>query len=223
MSYKIRYTLKFKDGSKKHYPIELDSETGLVANIEAESAPEWTKLDFHKCSNCTLQASHCPVAVNVSTLVDDFKEQFSYTDVTVVIEAEERNFIKMTDVQTGLQSIFGILMATSGCPHMDLFRPMARFHLPFASIDEHMIRATSFYLLRQLIKHSKGEDASFDLNGLQEIYSNVSTVNQHFNQRIVAVVNKDSNKNAMIGLHTISEMISMEIGSDLTAIEDLVK
>ena len=37
-------------------------------------------------------------------------------------------------------------MALSGCPVLEQLKPMARFHLPFASVEETIYRAASMYL-----------------------------------------------------------------------------
>ena len=54
-------------------------------------------------------------------------------------------------------SLIGIYMVTSGCPIMDKLRPMARFHLPFASTEETIYRAISTYLLGQYFLEQKGK------------------------------------------------------------------
>jgi hypothetical protein len=40
-------------------------------------------------------------------------------------------------------------VATSGCRYTAYFKPMARFHLPFANEEETAYRAISMYLLSQ--------------------------------------------------------------------------
>jgi hypothetical protein len=41
----------------------------------------------------------------------------------------------------------GLLIAGSSCPYTHFFKPMARFHLPFANKDETLWRAAATYLL----------------------------------------------------------------------------
>ena len=59
-------------------------------------------------------------------------------------------------------------MATSGCPHMDFFKPMARFHLPLANAEETVYRATSMYLLAQYFLQREGKEADMELEGLKK-------------------------------------------------------
>ena len=116
------------------------------------SRPDWTYLADHQCSCCALDkknVTHCPIAVNISELVTAFKDMVSHESCNVSCITAERTVTKNTLVQDGLSSIMGIIMATSGCPTMDILKPMARFHLPFATVDEAMFRSISVYLLRQ--------------------------------------------------------------------------
>ena len=46
-----------------------------------------------------------------------------------------------------MSSVLGLIMATAGCPWTDRFRPMARFHLPFASEAETVYRSVCMFLL----------------------------------------------------------------------------
>lgn len=82
---------------------------------------------------------------------------------------EDRAYLKVASLQEGLQGIFGLIMATSGCPHMDFLKPMARFHMPFSSSIETMVRTTSLYLLKQYFNLKDGKPADFLLKGLEAI------------------------------------------------------
>jgi len=194
------------------YPLTLDSKTlNLIQKAPHDTPPEWTRLECGQCSNCPLkptEVSHCPIAVNLSGLAEFFKGELSTRRVKAEVKTEERTYSKETDLQDVLFSIFGAIMATSGCPVMDFLKPMARFHLPFATIEEHLTRSTSFYLLKQYFKHKRGENPDLDLKKLNEHYQEVRTVNSDFFKRIAQVAVKDADKNAMVILDAISQLLS---------------
>jgi len=226
MSYNIKYKFDFGDHRTQEFDLSLHSKTLSLATDPAleSNYPDWTKLDEGKCSNCPLNSKEhprCPIAINLSSLVEKFKGEVSTTKIKVTVETSERTFTKSTDVQDALFSIFGVIMATSGCPIMDFFKPMARFHLPFATIEEHLVRSTSFYLLRQYFHHQRGEETDLDLKKLNEKYHEVKQVNIGFLGRISKVAVKDADKNAVVILDAISELLTSEFDGKLEMIEYL--
>ena len=56
-------------------------------------------------------------------------------------------------MEIAIRSLIGLIMALSGCPHMEFFKPLARFHLPWASLEETTLRSASIYLLMQFFKN----------------------------------------------------------------------
>ena len=78
-----------------------------------------------------------PYAENRDTggfiVIDRFTNLVSYDQLRVVVETEERAVSANLSAQQGLASLIGLIMASSGCPRTAVFRPMARFHLPFSS------------------------------------------------------------------------------------------
>lgn len=57
-------------------------------------------------------------------------------------------------MQIGLYSLLGLVMATSGCPHLDFLRPLALHPLPFSSIHETVFRVSSSYLTEQYFREN---------------------------------------------------------------------
>ena len=222
MSFDIKYFIEFQDGHIKEYLISLDNETSLLIAQKHDDRPDWTKLDSNKCENCTLNSDetpYCPVAENTWHMIDDFKDVESIEQVKVRVETENREYRKETDIQYVLRSLFGVIMATSGCPNLDHFRVMARFHLPFASVEEHLLRSTAFHLLDELFRHGRGESADFDLTRLKEQYEKVNVMNFGFAERMSEATNEEANSNAIVGLHTISELITAELDTDISMLE----
>jgi hypothetical protein len=112
-------------------------------------------------------------------------------------------------------------MATSDCPIMEFLKPMARFHLPFSTIDETTVRTASMYLLAQYFKYKDQPGMKFDFNTLEQHYTKVQKVNEGLLKRIQSVGSEDADKNAIITLHSLSQFLSMEIDYSLAGLESI--
>jgi hypothetical protein len=92
----------------------------------------------------------------------------------------------------------GLVMALSACPILGKFRGAALYHLPFASLDETIIRNVGFYLLKQHFLLKNNEQTDFELHGLAKIYDDVNTVNLEFQNRLRNCSQNDGNVNAIV-------------------------
>ncbi len=204
------YIYKFADGTSKSFDIRLrQADLLLVANRPAD-IPLWASLSFNKCEHCALKDevhTYCPVAANLSGIVEEFKNFLSHEKVSVTVVCEERIYGKETTVQGGLSPLLGIIMTTSGCPVMEQLKPMVRFHLPFASLDETIFRGVSMYLLAQYFRQQDGKAAALSLEGLGPIYTEVGMVNRDFANRMRAAAKKDANVNALVNLDVFASMM----------------
>ena len=223
--YQFRYVFNFQDNTVKEYQIRLDpvSLALIRENADLESA-DWTRLDYEQCLCCPLTPDahpHCPIAVNIMELVESFKNVFSYYDCRVVCETVERTYSKKTSVMEGLSAIFGVIMATSDCPVMEFLKPMARFHLPFSTIEETTVRTASMYLLAQYFRHRNKPSMNFDFAVLEKHYAKVQQVNEGLLKRINSISSEDADKNAIITLHSLSQFLSMEIDYSLGGLESI--
>ena len=104
---------------------------------------------------------------------------------------------------------------------MSFFKPMARFHLPFSTIEETVFRSTSVYLLRQYFEYKSGKTPDLHLTKLDEHYKKVQQVNKGMLDRINIAVEKDADLNAIVILNAIAQMFSMEIEDNLNSFEYL--
>ena len=212
------YTFIFADGTQMEFRIELDGKNLNLIETENKPRPEWTKLNFFKCPHCSLDGEKhqfCPVATNLTELVDAFRGSISYKEVDVTVETEAREYKKHTSLQKGLGSLIGIYMVTSGCPVMDKLKPMVRFHLPFATVEETKYRAISMYLLAQYFKHTQGLEPDWDLKHLVRIYSDVRTVNRAFCKRLSNIKVEDASINAVTILDCFADSILFSINRDM--------
>jgi hypothetical protein len=206
------YIYKFKDGSTKHFDLRLDSANLHLIGKRPEDLPLWAMLPFNKCSICPLSEKehvYCPISANFAGIVEEFKNFLSHERVSVTVVSEERFYGKETTVQGGLSPLLGIIMTTGGCPVMEQLKPMVRFHLPFASLDETIFRGVTMYLTAQYFRHQEGKEAAWSLDGLQKIYAEVGQVNQGFANRMRAAAKKDANVNALVNLDVFASMMTL--------------
>lgn len=221
---KISYRFLFPDGRARTYDIQLAPETGhMIVPTIANPAP-WTVLDYNKCKHCPLSAaqfSHCPVALNLAAVADDFKAERSTEPVTVEVVTVERTYRKDLRLQEGLFGIFGLIMATSACPYFDFLRPMARFHLPFSTHQETTVRSSAFYLLKQYFVAQKGGQPDFNLSQFGKLYNDLEEVNMGIIRRIRSVVSADAEANSVIILDGFAKILSMQLKRGLQSIEGL--
>jgi hypothetical protein len=217
------YIFQFPDGTDKRFEVNLNAATLELVPAAPASTPEWTKLAYHQCERCPLAdaAPHCPIAVNLSSLVESFKNSPSFESTTVTVQAPERTYVKQTSLQQGLSSIIGIYMVTSGCPVMDQLRPNVRFHLPFATTEETTYRAVSMYLAAQYFRMRRGETPDWTLERLAEVYKGVWLVNRGMAQRLAHASSKDANVNAVIVLSTFGSNLDDYLDDSLEKIEPL--
>ena len=161
---------------------------------------------------------HCPVALNLSHLVNEFKYSTSHDKTWCVVEGPERTYAQETSVQNSLASLMGIIMVTSGCPILDQLRPMVRFHLPFATALESVYRIISMYLLAQLFDMKNGKEPDWSLEKLGELYQQIGKVNKGLWKRLSKASSFDANVNAVIVLNTFGDAVRFSLKKDL---EDL--
>jgi hypothetical protein len=220
----IQYCFQLEDGQKEIFLVQLDPVRLESCPDFSEHLPEWTRLALHRCDNCTLPSGNdarCPAAVNMVGIVDRFADLLSHDESLVVVSTHERTVSSITTIQRGVCSLIGLLMATSGCPMTLFFKPMARFHLPFASMEETIWRATSTYLLSQYFKLQNGDEPDINFKGLIQIYQNIQTVNLAFAKRLRSACHHDSMINAIILLDMFAKSMPLAIDKSLEEIRHL--
>ena len=222
--YWFHYRINMEDGQQTQIRIVLDPKTLTMIPFSSGPYPDWTALAYNQCKCCPLSVATqavCPIAVNISDLVDRFKNILSHKNCLVVCETVDRTYSKKTSAMEGLTSVFGIIMATSDCPVMNFLKPMARFHLPFSSVEETTARSTSLFLLGQYFEYKKGRVQSFNFNQLENNYAKVQHVNEGLLSRIRSLGQRDADKNAIITLHSLSQFLSIEMDFSLNTIAHL--
>ncbi len=218
----IEYKIILDDDHQFNYCIELDRPYDAAL---AAKAPKWTRLEHQQCSNCPLskdQFSHCPAAIDLHQVIDDFHGLPAIKRAQVRVRTPEREYSKQVSLEEGLRSLLGVIMATSGCPVLGRLRPMAQQHLPFASGQEFALRAVSLYLARQYFNFREGRTADWELKGLVATFQQLQLVNQAFWQRIHDTCEGDSNLKAFLSFFSMSSSMTYSLETQLQKIRPAI-
>lgn len=215
----IEYTFTIDD-IKLKYHVDIDRDYDFAE--PRDDLPEWTKLAHYQCSNCPLtikNCSHCPAAVDLHEVVSDFQQLPAIKKAEVTVVTPEREYFKETSLEEGLRSLMGVIMATSACPILQLLKPNARYHLPFASQEEFISRSTALYLMRQYFLYRSGERPDWDLQGLIRLNQELQILNQAFWQRVHDACESDSNLKALLSFFNLSSSVSYSLEAQLQKIK----
>jgi hypothetical protein len=216
----IVYRFHFAHGAED-IRLEFDAETFLLKSIPETEAPAWAALDFHKCGHCPLStAEHpaCPFASALSGYVDTFGHLVSHEELEIEVITPTRRIIARRPLQSGIASMIGLIGATSGCPTLSFYRPIARFHLPFAEEEETVFRVVALFLMRALMDHN-----SSDFSHLNEIMAEVGKVNEGMAERIRGGFTKDAMINAIVILDCFALTVPMAIESRFDGLGHIFK
>jgi hypothetical protein len=218
----LTYRFTFPDSQERVFELEMDRDTAELSAPRVPDPPAWTALGFNQCSGCPFSVGdrpHCPAALQLAGVIDGFTDLVSYDKVRVTVESEERQVVATLAAQQALASLMGLIMASSGCPKTAVFRPMARFHLPFSSESETAYRVASMYLLAQHYASREGAPADFALEDLDRVYRGVHSVNRGMAQRLRAASRQDAIVNAVVLLDVYSSLVPAAIHDILEEIK----
>jgi len=220
----VRYRIALEDGPTEEFELTLDDRTLELGHAETDALPSWTDLGFQQCPHCPLRPDdmpRCPAAVRLVPLVQRFARVLSYEKASLEVHTAERTVIHDTSAQQAVSSLMGLIMAVSGCPHMAFFRPMARFHLPGASLEETTYRAASMHMLAQYWVLRAGGEPDLDFTDLVRRYKDVQQVNRAFVKRLHAAAQADSTINALVVLDAWALSLPWEIAESLENLRPL--
>lgn len=177
---RYRYRFLLPDGTVRTINLAAKLPALQLELPEGQKTPDWARLGFHQCENCPLseaETPNCPVAERLVEFCEKLAPILSTEILEVEVETVERRISHRTSAQHAKQSLFGLTMALSGCPNVALFKPLARFHLPFASLDETMFRIASSYLLARFSQTGGVKKMKSAMDDLNKEYEEVHKVN----------------------------------------------
>ena len=205
-------------GREIKFPVVLDALSLDRRNLRTETLPDWTQLEYQQCSGCPLGTDkhpRCPAAISLAEIGDAFGGIHSYTEATVTVTTPEKMIQKDTSVQKGLSSLMGLLLATSGCPGLARFKPLARFHLPFATREDTIIRMIGSYFTAQYLLASDTEGDGMGLDELRAWYDEVHRINKMLSDRVGDAWQGDAGSNALVLLDVLAQELPLSIDDQL--------
>jgi hypothetical protein len=223
-TFTITYRFSLPNDIEEVFDLTFDTLTVELVNHPHTNLPFWTELEYQQCPHCPLTLEthrHCPVAVNLIVAIDRFDRLMSFDRVQVNVISTERQVAHPTSAQEGISSLMGLLIAGSSCPYTHFFKPMARFHLPFANKDETLWRAAATYLLARYFTDQGLGQADMDLGGLIKIYNDVARLNDYMVDRLRAATSKDSTVNALVHLDVFAKFLSPPLQDSLNQIKHI--
>lgn len=220
-SLSIRYRFDLPDGSTKTLEFTFGATDFRMQKSPAGEPPFWTELGFSQCGNCPLEElrnTHCPVALQLAPAVEALKALVSFDTVGVTVTQAERTVYAQTTAQQAMSSVVGLIMATAGCPWTDHLRPMARFHLPFASEAETLYRSISMFLLAREVTGAKSQRG---FAALEDLYKNLHVVNRDMSRRLGAATRTDPARNALALLDSYTTLLPAALDASLADLQPL--
>lgn len=212
------YRFRLADG--RFLEFTINPSRVYTEELDAQTHAAWARLSHHRCACCPLEEAHvrhCPVAVDLQPVIEAFSSVASTAEAEVVVISPEREYRRQCPVQRGLNSMLGLLMATSACPILGRLRHLANFHLPFANHEETLFRTVGAYLIRQYFVYRAGGEPDFTLEGLDAQYRQLTEVNTYFAERIRAASGEDASSNAVVLFWSLSYLVNVSLEEQLTA------
>ncbi len=219
----IRYEFIFDTDDHFQYEVDIDPNT-LEHAAPLQAAPDWCKLENEKCAHCPLSQTvteYCPLARRIAPVLE-LPNHPAYEKVQLKVHKGNVTIESLTTVQEAYQSLIGLIMATSGCPHTGFFKPMAWFHVPFSSQDETLFRACATFLLFQFFD-PVGPENENHFSDLKQIYQDVHRVNIHIAKRLKQASASQSTLNALTVLDIFAQSFLPTLNESLQELEFLFK
>jgi hypothetical protein len=220
----ISYRFIFPNNREELIEVKIDKQTMESLPDDSGTPPDWCKLEFHQCPNCPLRAipqPYCPLATRLVKVMSACHNVLSYDEVKMEVTTPERMVTKNTTAQRAVSSLMGLVMATSGCPHTLFLKPMARYHLPFATQEETIFRAVSTYLLEQYFRNKQSLSIDMELENLKKIYAEIRIINNAMASRLRTVSVQDSAVNAVVQLDIFAQILPNSVEDSLEDIRYL--
>ncbi|HEX4243448.1 MAG TPA: hypothetical protein VHZ53_18700 [Steroidobacteraceae bacterium] len=217
----IRYCFDLPDGTQKSLEFTFDPTDFRLANPPPSARPFWTELEFNRCANCPLSAaehSHCPAALQMTGALEPLSAMVSFDTLGVTVTQAGRTVRAETTAQQAMSSVLGLIMATAGCPWTDRFRPMARFHLPFASDIETVYRSVCMFLLAHELTGAGDADGFAQV---EKLYENLHVVNRDMSRRLGAATRADPARNAIALLDAYGTLLPAALECSLEELKPL--
>jgi hypothetical protein len=105
-------------------------------------------------------------------------------------------------------------MPSSGCPILAKLRPMLRFHLPFATIEETEFRVFAMFALAQFLRYKYGKAPDWQFKSLAELYDDIQKINTNVAAKIAKLEKQDAGINSVVVLNNFANTVTMNLDDD---------
>jgi hypothetical protein len=207
------YILQLENQKEIRFDIRLDKESLDLKDDVLETPPWATRKEFGcKNSRCTItDEEYCPIAQIIQKLIGSFNNILSTEIVRATVISEQRTFSNECAMQVAVSSLAGLYMPTCGCPVLGMLKPMVRYHLPFASLEETEFRVFSTFLLAQFLRVGKQLSPDFHFSELIALYKEIQTINRLAAAKIRELEKSDAIVNGLMILNAFAQMVSFDL------------
>ena len=218
----FRYTFTFDRQTR--IELEVDESTDTSPEPVDVVIPDWVRLDKFRCRGCALPVGSrrtCPAAQALLPVVETFRNHVSYEPVRVQVQTDRLSFEATLPAPDAARSVFGQLLALCACPVLRQLRPLAFYHLPFATRQHTAFRFLGSYLIGQVLRRQQGLPADWDLGGLLRLVDELHEVNSCLADRIRAASEQDAAVNSVIYLDAFAHGVEFDIEQGLIQLQPL--
>jgi hypothetical protein len=218
----IQYVFDFGEGAR--FELEVDESIDPSEERAGAPLPDWVLLENHRCDACPLEPGSrrsCPAALAIRPVAELFHDRVSYEAVDVSVRREEITIAATMPTQRALRSLVGLLLALSACPVLRKLRPMAHFHVPFASRKHTTFRFLGMHLITQYLRAQDGLTPDWELHELRQLLQQVHETNKGLANRIRAAGVGDATVNSLIILDVFADSADHDVQRRLAEIRPL--
>lgn len=218
----VIYEFEFDDGSQKRFEVKTNLLNTEVRHYSRQRY-KWTEAGESPCDPCELgkDEKFCPAAVSIVDIVEFFAQRTSFSEVTCRVYLDDKTIIVNKPLQDALYPLIGLRLATSQCPLLSKFKPMARFHEPFSTPFGTICKSTAFYLLGQFFKMKHGQSPDWGLKELKEFYGKINIVNSKISERLKKAEIMDAAPNSLMILSLFGSGVAYLFDDFLNTLEPL--
>jgi hypothetical protein len=216
----IEYRYIFDNDETVDYTLHFEKDRWRLMLDDVES-PEWTRLEHNQCGHCPLSPKdheYCPAAKNLSLIGNVWDDKKSFDNAVLEVRQHFRVISGHVSIQVALSSLVGLLLATSDCPYLSFFRPLARFHQPLGNPEDAGMRVLMAYLA---YIGMTGGSSSEIRQAIEAVYNNIDKVNKYLAGRITHSAGDNASVQAIVQLDCLSKLIRLSIDDSIEQFEKL--
>jgi len=220
----IQYTFLFDGDDPLTFVFHEDRD--ISPDITSDPIPPWLLLDRYRCDDCTLAPTSrrtCPAAVAMLPIVQSFSSRHSHETVRVRALVRDVTFEWTTPTQRAVRSLLELALPLSSCPVMQMARPLAYMHVPFAIRGYTEFRFLGMHFIAQYLRARDGLDPDWELEHFLQLVRSMRRVYATLTHRIRAAADRDAAVNSLLLMDAFADAIEMRVGRNLDALRPLFR